>query len=271
MPCTCTATAMFYYPPVSRAACRLSPFPPPRLSQVREYLDGFGHPYDAVGGNHDLEGIDEFKTDEENLEAYLRIMGAGPACKALHNPAEGRGGGGGATTGRGYHVVQRESLQQVRLSASAFTRQAALFGLSRAVQLNPHSPCFSHLHPSRSWSGWLASTVQSRVHAFFGFPVLPFELCRVIVPLPACAGKETPQFCHEVAEKTLVVGIGSTVFRTAKYAAQRARLCLGELVHRCMVQVCIGGRSLRGHSSGLWRRHRELVRRRHGGDAGVPF
>jgi len=78
----------------------------PCFELVREYLDGFGHPYDAVGGNHDLEGIDEFKTDEENLEAYLRIM-----------------------------------------------------------------------------------------------------------------GKETPQFCHEVAEKTLVVGIGSTVFRTAKYTS----------------------------------------------------
>ena len=26
-----------------------------------------------VGGNHDLEGIDEFKTDEANLEAVMRI------------------------------------------------------------------------------------------------------------------------------------------------------------------------------------------------------
>ena len=47
----------------------------PAVLQVREYLDGYGHPYDIVGGNHDLEGIDEFATDEENLEAYLRIMG----------------------------------------------------------------------------------------------------------------------------------------------------------------------------------------------------
>jgi len=46
------------------------------LPQVKDFLDGFGHPYEVVGGNHDLEGIDEFRTDEENLEAYLRIMGA---------------------------------------------------------------------------------------------------------------------------------------------------------------------------------------------------
>jgi hypothetical protein len=38
-----------------------------------EYLGSFGAPYEVIGGNHDLEGIDEFKTDEENLEAYLRI------------------------------------------------------------------------------------------------------------------------------------------------------------------------------------------------------
>jgi hypothetical protein len=42
---------------------------------AREYLDGFGVPFDVVGGNHDLEGIDEFPTDESNLEAYLRILG----------------------------------------------------------------------------------------------------------------------------------------------------------------------------------------------------
>ena len=30
-----------------------------------------------MGGNHDLEGIDEFATDKENLEAYLYHMGRG--------------------------------------------------------------------------------------------------------------------------------------------------------------------------------------------------
>ncbi|KAK3254978.1 hypothetical protein CYMTET_35827 [Cymbomonas tetramitiformis] len=73
---------------------------------VRGYLDGFECKYDIVGGNHDLEGIDEFQTDEENLEAYLSIM-----------------------------------------------------------------------------------------------------------------GKDTPQFCHEVAPKVLVVGLGSTAFRTAPYTS----------------------------------------------------
>jgi len=72
----------------------------------RDFLDGFGEGFDVVGGNHDLEGIDEFPTDEENLEAYLSIL-----------------------------------------------------------------------------------------------------------------GKKTPQFCHEIAEKTLVVGLGSTAFRSAKYTS----------------------------------------------------
>ena len=37
---------------------------------MREYLDGYEVPFNLVGGNHDLEGIDEFDTDKENLEAY---------------------------------------------------------------------------------------------------------------------------------------------------------------------------------------------------------
>jgi hypothetical protein len=83
----------------------------PCFEFVREFLDGFEVPYDIVGGNHDLEGIDEFPTDEANLEAYLRIL-----------------------------------------------------------------------------------------------------------------GKETPQFCHEVAEKTLVVGMGSTAFRTAPYTSHEVSI-----------------------------------------------
>jgi hypothetical protein len=78
---------------------------------VKEFLDGFETPYDIVGGNHDLEGIDEFNTDEENLEAYLRLL-----------------------------------------------------------------------------------------------------------------GKKTPQFCHQVAEKTLVVGMGSTQFRTAQYTSHEVAI-----------------------------------------------
>mmetsp|Transcript_28811 Transcript_28811/g.67379 ORF Transcript_28811/g.67379 Transcript_28811/m.67379 type:complete len:585 (-) Transcript_28811:104-1858(-) len=37
-----------------------------------EYLGSFGVPYEVIGGNHDLEGLDEFDTDEANLEMYLR-------------------------------------------------------------------------------------------------------------------------------------------------------------------------------------------------------
>jgi hypothetical protein len=42
---------------------------------AREYLDGFKVPFEVIGGNHDLEGIDEFPTDLSNLEAYMRILG----------------------------------------------------------------------------------------------------------------------------------------------------------------------------------------------------
>ena len=40
-----------------------------------EFLGSFGTDYEVIGGNHDLEGIDEFATDEENLEAFCRIHG----------------------------------------------------------------------------------------------------------------------------------------------------------------------------------------------------
>ena len=40
-----------------------------------EFLSSFGVPYEVVGGNHDLEGIDEFDTDEANLELFLRAHG----------------------------------------------------------------------------------------------------------------------------------------------------------------------------------------------------
>jgi hypothetical protein len=37
-----------------------------------EYLSSFGVPYDVIGGNHDLEGIDEFETDAKNLRRFLK-------------------------------------------------------------------------------------------------------------------------------------------------------------------------------------------------------
>merc|ERR1719203_684228 len=40
-----------------------------------EFLGSFDVPYDVVGGNHDLEGLDEFETDEENLAMYLKSHG----------------------------------------------------------------------------------------------------------------------------------------------------------------------------------------------------
>ena len=38
-----------------------------------KYLGSFGVPYDVIGGNHDLEGLDEFATDQANLEMFLRV------------------------------------------------------------------------------------------------------------------------------------------------------------------------------------------------------
>lgn len=38
-----------------------------------EYLSSFGVPYEVIGGNHDLEGIDEFKTDKANLEMFCKL------------------------------------------------------------------------------------------------------------------------------------------------------------------------------------------------------
>ena len=37
-----------------------------------EFLGSFEAPYEVIGGNHDLEGLDEFDTDEANLYMYLR-------------------------------------------------------------------------------------------------------------------------------------------------------------------------------------------------------
>jgi 3',5'-cyclic AMP phosphodiesterase CpdA len=42
-------------------------------TMAAEYLTSFGVPYEVIGGNHDLEGIDEFKTDAANLHAFLKI------------------------------------------------------------------------------------------------------------------------------------------------------------------------------------------------------
>jgi len=47
---------------------------------AHEFLQSFGAQqnehgagYEVIGGNHDLEGIDEFRTDEENLEAFMKV------------------------------------------------------------------------------------------------------------------------------------------------------------------------------------------------------
>lgn len=41
----------------------------------KKYLRGFGQSFDLVTGNHDLEAMDEFDTDVENLQAWMDTFG----------------------------------------------------------------------------------------------------------------------------------------------------------------------------------------------------
>ena len=54
---------------------------------AREYFDGFRLPYSLVTGNHDLEGLDEFDTDEANLQAWMDCFGLDQpqSCRYLGN------------------------------------------------------------------------------------------------------------------------------------------------------------------------------------------
>jgi len=45
------------------------------FSYARDFLDGFDHPYELITGNHDLEGLTEFASDEANLEAWMTTFG----------------------------------------------------------------------------------------------------------------------------------------------------------------------------------------------------
>jgi hypothetical protein len=42
---------------------------------AKSFFDGFGLPYELVSGNHDLEGMDEFTTDEANIKAWMDCFG----------------------------------------------------------------------------------------------------------------------------------------------------------------------------------------------------
>jgi hypothetical protein len=41
------------------------------FQMARHFFQGFGMPLELVTGNHDLEGLDEFQTDQENLAAWM--------------------------------------------------------------------------------------------------------------------------------------------------------------------------------------------------------
>jgi hypothetical protein len=40
-----------------------------------DYLSSFGVDYEVIGGNHDLEAIDQFQTDAENLQVFMKCHG----------------------------------------------------------------------------------------------------------------------------------------------------------------------------------------------------
>jgi hypothetical protein len=44
-------------------------------TEAAKFLNSFGVPYEVIGGNHDLEGIDEFTTDEANLKVFMEAHG----------------------------------------------------------------------------------------------------------------------------------------------------------------------------------------------------
>jgi len=45
------------------------------FEDAKAFFDGFGIPYNLVTGNHDLEGLDEFETDSDNLHAWMKTFG----------------------------------------------------------------------------------------------------------------------------------------------------------------------------------------------------
>ena len=69
------ATRQLLHVGLARSPLGLRKAPDEDADGERDFLDGFGPKFDVVGGNHDLEGIDEFFTDESNLEVYLRELG----------------------------------------------------------------------------------------------------------------------------------------------------------------------------------------------------
>ena len=42
-------------------------------TMAAEFLSSFGVHYEVIGGNHDLEGIDEFDSDSKNLRRFLKV------------------------------------------------------------------------------------------------------------------------------------------------------------------------------------------------------
>lgn len=69
--------------PIPLCTCNTYPFLLPSLGSAgttecfrlaRQYLEGFQTPLDIISGNHDLEGLDEFPSDQENLAAFQVII-----------------------------------------------------------------------------------------------------------------------------------------------------------------------------------------------------
>ena len=125
-----------------------------------KFLSSFDVPYEVIGGNHDLEGIDEFATDEANLNAMLRIHGK-PTMQFKRQIAEktllvrhacvcaGVGAGVCACAGAGARVCARvcgRVCGRVGVCVAAASRCAAWPELKPCVT-EAAAPCVPGTHP----------------------------------------------------------------------------------------------------------------------------
>ena len=178
-----------------------------------KFLSSFDVPYEVIGGNHDLEGIDEFATDEANLEAMLRIHGKRPRQKE------------GITASHGLPPPRMAlppwACPVLAWPRSLFASQA--WPLPLEVGQTPGSlaalcallaapPCDASPHP----------VLLPPPRRLPPPPHTPSR--RLHTPSTPLTGKPTMQFKRQIAEKTLLVGLGSTVFRSAKYTSHEVTI-----------------------------------------------
>ena len=161
-----------------------------------KFLSSFDVPYEVIGGNHDLEGIDEFATDEANLAAMLRIHGERPCQrKALRLLASLHGL---AALGCPGPCVSLFASQAWPLPLEVGQAPGSLAALCALLAAPP---------------GDAAPTCPPAPSPCTTSPPSPHTPSRPSTPLhPPLTGKPTMQFKRQIAEKTLLVGLGSAAW-----------------------------------------------------------